>query len=247
MAITVAVLEERVNGHIKFVWTMMSVGFAWLGGISIFLFHMNGTMNRVEKAQVDAPSRIVAGLLKRAPHTKNEMTDALSATSTILRASKIGDVRPTAAALKDLSSEIQKVQEQYSSLPAVWQTTSALINYKSDALLSASSKTPVNASGKPCPANLTPAIAGFTFSNCEIDLEAISKHMQGNTINGNPAAFYFIHCIIHYRGGEIPPARYVFDDCLFRFDVQNTPSQSGITAMERLTTIDTGDHIEFST
>lgn len=57
---TVAVLEERVNSHIKFVWTLMAVGFAWLAGISLTLYQMNGTMNRVEKAQADAPAKLVA-------------------------------------------------------------------------------------------------------------------------------------------------------------------------------------------
>src|ERR1035437_59957 len=73
MAITVGILEERVNGHIKFVWTLMGVGFTWLAGISIVLYQMNGTMNRVEKAQVDAPARIITGLLKRTPHTRDPL------------------------------------------------------------------------------------------------------------------------------------------------------------------------------
>ena len=70
MAITLAVLEERVNVYIKFVWALMAVGFAWLIGVSLVLYQMNGTMNRVEKAQVDAPARIVAGLPKKSSSYK---------------------------------------------------------------------------------------------------------------------------------------------------------------------------------
>lgn len=137
MAITAAVLEERVNGHIKFVWTAMGIGFAWLAAISGTLYNMNGTMNRVEKAQADAPARIIAGLLKRTPHTRDEMADALGAASTILRTSRIGKVKPSLAVLRDLSSEIHNAQEQYPDLPSVWQTTGQFINYKSTALLPA--------------------------------------------------------------------------------------------------------------
>jgi hypothetical protein len=140
MAMTVAVLEERVNNHIKgFKWVLGGV-LLWLATISGELYHINGTMNRVEKAQADAPARIIAGLLNRTPHTKYEMADALGAASTILRASKLGEVKPSPAALKDLSSEIQNAQEQYPDLPAVWQTTGQFINYKSVALLPAAAE-----------------------------------------------------------------------------------------------------------
>src|ERR1035438_3639114 len=180
---------------------------------------------------------------KRAPHTKDEMTDALSAASTILRTSKLGKVRPTPAALKDLSSEFQQAQVQYPNLLSVWQATSALINYKSDALLSPSSKTPTIAKGVPCKSSVG-APAGAVFSNCEIGLEDLSQRMAGNYVNGHPMPFTFMHCIIHYRGGPIIEGPLVFDDCLFRFDVQVVPPSSGRLAMERLTIIDTGEHID---
>src|ERR1035438_6035922 len=82
MAITAAVLEERVNGHIKFVWTLMGVGFAWLTGISIFLFHMNGTLSRVEITQADAPSKIVAAILNKSQGSRSEVAGGLAAAAT---------------------------------------------------------------------------------------------------------------------------------------------------------------------
>ena len=136
MAITAAVLEERVN-NLK--WVLGGI-IAWLVIISGELYHLNGTMGLVQKAQADAPARIVAGLLKRTPRTKDEMTDALSAASTILRTSRLGKVKPSPAVLKDLSSEIQSAQEKYPDLPSVWQTTGQFINYKSAALLPVSAE-----------------------------------------------------------------------------------------------------------
>jgi hypothetical protein len=49
-------LEERVGDHIKFFWTIVAVGFAWLGAISGTLYLMNGSL--VELRSLLAPQRL---------------------------------------------------------------------------------------------------------------------------------------------------------------------------------------------
>src|ERR1019366_3682727 len=93
MAVTAAVLEERVN-NLK--WVLGGI-IAWLVIISGELYHLNGTMNRVEKAQANAPAQIVARLLRRPAASKEEAMDSLLAASTILNSSKNGPVKPDAA------------------------------------------------------------------------------------------------------------------------------------------------------
>jgi hypothetical protein len=62
--VTVAVLEERVNNHIKLFWKVIAGGGLWLAAISGALYHINGTMNRVAIAQANAPARIVASVVR---------------------------------------------------------------------------------------------------------------------------------------------------------------------------------------
>lgn len=243
MGMTVAILEERVNNHIRIFWKVIGGAGLWLAAISGTLYHINGTMNRVEQAQANAPAQIVASLLKAPSASRADTSDTLSAVSTILRTAKSKEMRPDKAVLNQVSSEISKIQGKYPGLPSVWQATSAFINYKSDALLSPTSKTPTIAKGVPCKTSVG---GQLVFSNCEIDLEDLSQQMADNTVNGQPMPFIFMHCIIRYHGGPIVRGHLTFDDCLFRFDVQVVPPSSGRLAMERLTIIDTGEHIDIS-
>lgn len=248
MAITVAVLEERVNGHIKFVWALMSVGFAWLIGISLFLFNMNGTMNRVEKAQVNAPAQIVARLLTRPAATKEEASDALLATTVVLKQSKPGPVKPDAAVLKQAGSEIVKSQEKYPDLPAAWQAMSAFINYRSAVFRPSSSKA-ADARGVLCKVVINEK--GLVFQNCEIALEDLADRFSANEIDNAPASVYFVNCIVTYNGGPIldggPSLKaknlYFSSNCILDFRVNTTPPPVGISAMRQLITTGENPHV----
>lgn len=238
MPTTVAVLEERVNNHIRaFKWVaggIITVGGAWLAIISGVLFHMNGTMNRVEVAQADAPARIIAGVLKRTPHTRDEMSDALGAASTILRTSKIGKVKPSPAGLRDLSLEIQHSQEQYPDLPIVWQTTGQFINYKSAALLPAAlEQTLASARGVDCGGGgrIQSYRGGVLVEKCILDLE--------NGIGAENVVF--VNCFIRFKGGPIPIKHMEFLNCIFQFEITNIPSKDATNAMIQMTTAITQD------
>jgi hypothetical protein len=240
MAVTAAVLEERVDNHIKaFKWLMLVV-IAWLAAISVELYHMNGTMNRVEKAQANAPAQIVARLLSRPAASKEEAMDALLAASTILNSSKSGPVRPDAAVLKQTAAEIMKSQDSYPELPAVWQATSAFINYRSSALLPSSSRTS-QARGVRCIMEL--GRNGMIFRNCELSLETISDHYKDISVNGAPAVFNFINCIVHYSGGSIPAKELYFSGSILEFRVHTVPDPVGVVAMRQLMASDPDAHL----
>lgn len=238
MAITIATLEERVTNHIKFFWVVVGFGFVWLSVLSALIYRTNDSVNRVEKAQVDAPAKIVAKILSES-ETSNAATVAnLNAVVTILQSSKVGQVRPDVSVLRTVSSKLSDVQGKHPDLPQVWQATGAFINYKSDVLLPASSTTLTSAKNVRCEQKLTQA--GWVFSNCETTLEELAQAIQGTVVNGLPAPFTFLHCIVHYKGGAIPAKRMIFLDCVFRFQVLAVPPPEGMVAMTQLTTVGEG-------
>ncbi len=235
---TVATLEERVTNHIKFFWAVVAVGFSWLLGITLLLIHTNGTVTRVEQAQANAPAQIVASLLNKPSPSKSELSADLNAVSTILQSSKVTPKKPDAAAVASVAVKLSEVQQEYPDLPQVWQTTGAFINYKSEVLPATAGFT------KDLPCEMTMAGHGFVFSNCEMKLEDLAEHIQGVTVNGSPATFTFINCIIRYNGGAIPAKTLTFVNCIFHFSVPVVPSREGMIAMQSLTTADISKTVE---
>jgi hypothetical protein len=228
LAVSAAVLEERINNHIKLFWRVVVGGGLWLAAISSALYRINGTMNRVEIAQANAPAQIVAGLLKQPPLLESEAAEKLNAASTLLRETKIKAVRPDPAILKEVSSEISRDQQKYPDLPAVWRATSAFINYRSDALLPEPAEQAL-ASARlfDCRGGSIRLYQGRAFvEKCTLDLE---RGVAGDNVT-------FVNCIIQYRGGPIPIKRMEFINCVFRFEVTNVPFKEGAIAMMQLTT-----------
>ena len=237
------VLQERVDNHITFGKIAFGICFAWLGWLSVTLIDVKSTMQRVEIAQANAPAKIVASLLSQPITSKEEAASNLTTVATLLQTSKIGVVRPSPSVIQSLGVKLADDQNKYRELPQLWQATSAFINYKSAALNPNSSKIAGIAKGVPCHLGIN---FQASFTNCEFNLEDVTNNFKGNAMNGRPIPFVFEHCIIHYHGGVIPPARLIFDDCLLRFDVQAIPPSSGMIAMERLTLLDTRGNFEIS-
>jgi hypothetical protein len=169
---TVATLQERVDSHIRFFWTAVAGGIFWLGAISATLFNMNGTMNRVERAQADAPATIVAGLLKGSGGSKSDEMAGLVASATVFRTAKLTAVKPDNAALSPVAAEILKAQAKYPEQAEVWQATSAFINYKSVAFVNRPT-----VSGA-CHPQFGPA--GVILTHCELDLESLVSCPSGS-------------------------------------------------------------------
>src|ERR1700733_15397006 len=213
MAISIATLEERVSNHIKFFWVVVAFGFIWLAALTTLMIQVKGTVGRVEIAQADAPARMVAELLSKPTQSKEDLSVRLSASVTILRSSPPAIKKPDSAVLKAVSDQLAIAQDSYRDVPEVWQATSAFINYKAEAMLPASSSVAVTAKGINCSSKLEAQI-GLVVNGCEIDLEDLSQHFTNNTVNGVPAPFVFIDCIVHYSGGSISAKRLIFKNCI---------------------------------
>ncbi|HEY5175524.1 MAG TPA: hypothetical protein VII95_08175 [Terriglobales bacterium] len=230
----VAILEERVSNHIKFFWVVVAFGFAWLGAITVLVYHTNTTVGRVEKAQADAPTRIVAGLLNNLNVPTAQMTVNLEAVSTVLQNSRVGRIKPDRTSLKTVADKISDVQRQYPDLIQAWQATGAFIGYKSEAIAPDLSKVLSVANHPSCEERMDPD--GWTISNCETSLEDVALRIRNTRINGKPATFKFVNCIMHYSGGPLPGYQLTFYNCILRFQVQTVPSREAMIAMQQLTT-----------
>jgi hypothetical protein len=233
MAITVATLEERVNSHIKWFKSAIAAGFAWLAVLSLLLYNIHTDVRNVAVAQADAPAKFVATLLSQPQTSSSALASNLNAASTILRTSKIGKVKPESSVLSTVSLKLAEAQTKYPDLPEVWQTTGVFITYKSEARLPLSLNTPFLNSWAAC--KVQAGGIGWVFSNCEVTLEDIAERIKGSTLNGSPAPFTFIHCMVHYSGGRIPAKQLTFADCNFSFQVPVVPPREGMAVMRQLT------------
>jgi hypothetical protein len=144
-----------------------------------------------------------------------------------LTRTEIGNVKPSPEALKDLSSELQNVQENYPDLPSVWQTTGQFINYKSTALLPASAESSVNSARTlDCRGGSIETFRGIAFvKKCTLTLE--------NAVAADNVVFE--NCVIRYKGGPIPIKHAEFKDCIFQFDITNVPSREALIAIKQIT------------
>ncbi len=228
---TVALLEERVTNHIKFFWTTVAVGFAWLAALSAFIYNMNTTITRVERAKADEPFKILAMILDKHPSSPEEVASTLGVIPVVLKSAQIMRSKPSAEAILKAGTEIVNAQDEYADLPATWIASSAFINYKSIALLGDAPRV-----SPPATAGCTRTFGaeGWVFAGCEISLEDIASKIQGNKVNGAEAPFTFRRCIVHYRGGPIPAKRLLFVDSVLRFKVETKPDPSGVIALREL-------------
>ena len=234
--LTVAQLGERVNNY-KWIFSILvsvgfSIGFIWMGFISRSLYDLNGTMGRVERAQADAPLKIVASILGKPSTSPSEVSDRLDAVSTILKSAQIMRVRPDGQVLAKANSEISIAQNKYPDLPATWRASASFINYKSATLITPPGITPT-ARTTPCQRKLGPS--AFVLTDCAVDLENLLSNNSGNTINGKETPFTFVRCVVNYHGGRIPATRMVFSNSIFQFQIDHVPDLSGMLAMRQMT------------
>jgi hypothetical protein len=230
----VATLDERVKNHIRFFWTAVAFGFLWLAAITGLVIRTNGSVDRVERAQADAPAQIAARLLDKPVGSRDDEASRLSAVAAILRSAPVGRIKPETPVLDEVSLKLSASQGQYPDLPQVWQATAALITYKSGS--SATSRPLGIARGSACTMKF--GGQGFVLTNCDVALEDLAQRFANDTFNGVPAAFTFIDCDVRYRGGAIPAKQMAFFNSKLSFFVPGVPERSGMRAMEQLTTAD---------
>ena len=111
-------LEERVANHITFFRLAVGAGVVWLGAISVTLFTMNGTLNRLGQLQANSPARTAQALLKSPIKSKDEAAGNLAAVAAVLRsAPSRNTTKPDPTVLNSVSADIVTAQVQYPDLP----------------------------------------------------------------------------------------------------------------------------------
>jgi hypothetical protein len=106
-------LEERFSLYAKFfvrTCGVAAVVATWYGAT---LWNMHGSIARLEQGQANGTSNIVAALLKRTPTSRNEAAQNLAAAATLLRTSRIGNVKPSQSVPQSVAAESVQAQIRY--------------------------------------------------------------------------------------------------------------------------------------
>ena len=224
----VSVLEERVANHIKFFWGAVIALGVWLAWVSVMLYQTHASVGTIAQSQGNAPAQVAAALLKKPAPTADQAASNLAAVSAVLRSAAPTKAKPNSGALKAVASGLISAQTSYPQLPQVWTTTAEFINYKSDAALAGGLKSFGPIHGIDCRngGGITFENGVITFKNCRLSLDHL--------IYAHGVPVFFIHCIVEYGGGELPPDPLFFRDCLFRFHVNQVPPPSGARTMTLL-------------
>lgn len=112
-----AILEERVSGHIKFFYSIAGVFALWLGGISLILYQMNGNVNRLA-----LPQRVEQSSLKPTDKTNQDQASAL-----------LDQARSSSIQIPEtiIQSAGTRFIDAAASNPDAWPTALNFLNYRS--------------------------------------------------------------------------------------------------------------------
>jgi hypothetical protein len=224
-SITVATLEERVNNHIRFFWTVVAAGFLWMSGLSLAIYHLNDTANQIRTAQVGlentvAKQNIIAYSLLPSDNFKAILTDISSVIST----AKQKNIKVSPQVIEDLQGKLNASIDA----PGYWPAVAEFISYRSvnntswvapGDLPRCTDSPPTHATvkeilhqGNPTVLSLNPGV----YENCRFDLDSPQEdELLNSFLVGSTPMITFKHCVIGYRGGVI--------NILIALDEQDAP------------------------
>lgn len=226
---TIATLAERVDNHIKFFWIVVGAGFLWLGTLSLLLYHINDTANRIVSDQtgikdsfIDQSLAIYAALPP--DQFKTTLPDVAS---TVAKAQK----QRLTASPKVVNELQSKLINTESSVPDYWPTAAALITYHS--FLVVGNIQNWGKVFKPCigPADMdsSPEASAQVLGpdgkpiGPKTPIRRIGERDCYLVLDGKRASgFDCTRCLVKYSGGPLSMRDVKFIDCLFIFDF---PSQ----------------------
>lgn len=168
----------------------------------------------------------------RLDHIEKDLGDlkvhaSVEPVSSAIRFAKVTAAKLNPDELKKLSEQLATAEDQYPQAPEVWKTTADFINYKSDTLTPGAANMHQELHRIDCSAGGAEIKTGaITFTNCRLSLDRL--------VNGGTVPVYFIHCILEYHGGALPPDPLFFRDCLFHFQVSDVPPARGVQTMKLL-------------
>ena len=108
LSLKVAKLEERVDNHIKFFWTVVAFGGLWLIAISGGLLKISNDIGKL-------PTALSTQLIKESEKSANagqikEASRSVEMAATLMKAALQGKVRPKADYFKNVSDHLESLQ-----------------------------------------------------------------------------------------------------------------------------------------
>jgi hypothetical protein len=228
--VRVATLEERVKNYIRFFWVTISVGFAWLAGISWMLYQMNGKLS-----ELGAPQRLLQ--VATQPEKKENQAAAKELIASARKKSIPISPEIIGSVGKSFIGAAQKA-------PDAWGVALDLLSYRS-------SEFRIQATGIPLPAdhivlhyNVGPLVPGkpaphierltraFVASNEAARYESIGENLNkeggapGLSVRGGAVNLdgkdirnvMFVEVEIHYSGKPLILENVAFMNCKFVFE-----------------------------
>jgi len=108
LSLKVAKLEERVDNHIKFFWTVVAFGGLWLIAISGGLLKISNDIGKL-------PTALSTQLIKESEKSANagqikEASRSIEMAATLMKAARQSEVRPKADYFKNVSDHLKSLR-----------------------------------------------------------------------------------------------------------------------------------------
>ncbi len=224
--ITVATLEERVNNYIKFFWTVVAFGFVWLTGLTVFMLHINDTLNRIETTQTSK----LGGINQSIEQIRRDLSPLqINAQASLPNDSFQAELPKLKAALATAKkaqlpvspyvlTEVQsKLLSTNKDNPAFWPTVSEFVSYRSQINVADFQSLlhpdlPNCTDHDPLPMKVIeegthqrpPKVSPAYYDDCRFTLDSPQDNAKVNYLLVNTVGWItFRHCLIVYRGGQI--------------------------------------------
>jgi hypothetical protein len=217
-----AALQERVDGHIKFFWIVVSFGFIWLGALTALIWQTHSSVKQLSENLSTIGSQVATAQLT----TIKTAVETAQATKQILPTSQLVDYRR-------LLTEKQISSGEY------WTTVAAIINYQSFVNQQTGQAPNPAEVAKPCP-TVGPlardnSYSNVSVSNCIIDLD--NESFDGAV---------FKDSIVRYHGGKTTLNNVVFLNCRFVLDFRTEKPPPANSPQTRLlmTLLSSGDQVK---
>jgi hypothetical protein len=222
----VARLEERVANHIKFFWGAVAAGFLWLSLLSLLLYHINDTANRIATNQatdINALS-IRENLTEYAIAKPDDLKNDLPKVDSNLQAARKHKVKVAPPVLSNLQAKLSAMEP---STAEYWPVAAQFISYRSQVNIGTAFQTlsrpdmpnctdnpptpmeyhmtaeeekSLKDSARPNPNQFIPAL----YENCRFVLDSPEEAARVPYARDGRAFFIkFKNCQIIYNGGVI--------------------------------------------
>jgi len=248
----VAVLKERVDGNIKFFWAVIAIGFAWLAGISVVLYNLNGKISQLPttlSTQLIEQSRKFAG-----SGSPEDAARSLNLAAALITSLKTNKTKVSPGYFAQISIQLQEMASE--SQPAIVRNSAhTALTYLADYKTAIQSVPDLSGPKKEIERSFQTAVSTRTNVKILFGVSVFPVYVHGdlfdttpplklsnNIVIEGPAVFVgmvpdasqtldgvhwlggvtFVNMLIRYNGGEVELQNVNFVNC--RFEIANTQS-----------------------